>query len=725
MSRSVSFGKRTLAIALAASVATTGFQVVAPSVGAPFGAVALAQVTNDSVTEVKLTDANGEVTGDVRKAGNVTADSAFPELGEDAKLNVKINIANVNSGDTVTIAPVTSYVDPRTGNNATSNGVGIELATTQADAPLALPDGTVIAKLDAKTNGTATVTFTDAVDTYASGSLDVVLPVTFGTRYTGDVGPGGKPEAKPLEGDWKVTVKASGSDESKDFAERKIVTTQTGESTFIVRKDVHSGGQGSEIVNDTVNIFRLDQRLPTAKNSRVVLTPTPSTEKSYRTGNAYGDWKFSEEVEPRVILWEFDNEGFYKGTIDKPEDVAAAGITYKVTEGATAANGEYYKDGSLYIDVYGAEGTNYKPIVTLNSKKPVVGTAPYDEGRELAVTADITRIDDDGNVIADEESKTYTHIFRKLPGTVSGGADGQAKTRTAEVDGEIKGDPAAGKSTPARIAGKSTDFTFTVNNTGNTPLTKVIITPAGGEPVEKEVSIAPGESGTVDLTHEVPANAAQVSFTVESEFFTVEGNPVTFLVDQSSKYQQNPDGSVTITDPSGNEVIVVSWDEYQKLVARVAELEGKQDVYVVEGVRNADNSITLTLNNGDKIVIPAANKAGLERCLNAPGGTLLALLPVLGVATAGLSQINVEAINKSITDWQKQAGIYNEEAAKFVAQNRGALGALLGSLVASLILFVPGLCGDVSLAGALKEAYGEGSSKKTAPEDAPESEPAQ
>ena len=395
-----------------------------------------------------------------------------------------------------------------------------------------------------------------------------------------------------------------------------------------------------------------------------------------------------------------------------------------MTDGATAGDDKYYKDGSLYIDVYGAEGTKYKPIISLRGKDPAVGTGPYDEGRELAVTAEITRIDDQGNVIDnDPENDTYTTIFRQLPGTVSGGADGEAKVRTADVDGVIKDDPAAGQTTPARIAGKDTTFTFTVKNTGNVPMTKVTITPEGGEPIEKEVSIAPGASGEIDVDYAVPANAENVTFTVESDFFTIEGNPITFLVDQGLKFKDNGDGTVTLIDPEDNEVIVVTKEEYDKLADRVNKLEDKQDIHLVAGERNEDNSITLTLNNGQKITIPAARKAGLEKCLNAPGGTLLALLPVLGIAAAGLSQVNVEAINKTITDWQKGAGIYNEQAARFVAQNRGALGALLGSLVASLILFVPGLCGDVSLAGALKEAFGEGSSKKAQPETKPEEQP--
>ena len=64
MSRSMSFSKRTVAIALAASVVASGAQVVAPSFESPFGAaVARAQqaghITNDDVKFIKLENVDG------------------------------------------------------------------------------------------------------------------------------------------------------------------------------------------------------------------------------------------------------------------------------------------------------------------------------------------------------------------------------------------------------------------------------------------------------------------------------------------------------------------------------------------------------------------------------------------------------------------------------------------------------------------------------------------
>lgn len=189
-------------------------------------------------------------------------------------------------------------------------------------------------------------------------------------------------------------------------------------------------------------------------------------------------------------------------------------------------------------------------------------------------------------------------------------------------------------------------------------------------------------------------------------------------VTSATSFVENADGSVTITDADGNEILVVSKEEYDKLVQRVDELEKQEDVFVTEGVRNDDNSITLTLNNGDEITIPPAAKIGLEKCLNAPGGALLALTPIIGLLTAGLAQFNLDAINNALIDAQKRAGIYNEQAAKFVADNRGPLGALVGTLLGSIFLFIPGLCGESSVADAIGESIEKSKTRNTEAEEA-------
>ena len=711
MPRSRSFSQRTFAIALAASVVAGGVHAVAPAAHFPLSpGVAQAQeaghISLADVEFVGLFDADGnKIDGPIR-GGDTDATATGTVPGPGSYIQVKItNIGNAAPGDTVAITPQARFVlEPVSSDEQVHKATSLYFPTAQKDDPLNV-NSTQVATLTTQAFGAATITFTDGVNNFNSGELTVNLPVKYGGRWSGDKGTAEQPKSQDFTGTWEVLADVNGAGTPQTIESREMTARYHRETPYIDKEGVYSDA-GSYNVNlpedgvsqPTVDIRYFEWRGPTGKDAQIFFAPSKKTDDT--------EWTFTgEQAKPTLRLWEFDpdNDNIRTRTVEAPEDV-----TMEAT----------FVDGGWNVKIMGLK-PNQKPIVYFKSDDPAIGTTDYVYGGKLGLQADYIELNDNDVPEGPLHDKSARLVeLPKLPGWEGAGEN---VIPSAKATGVIDGVPAEanGVDAPARIAGQTKTFTFTVTNTSKAPITSVEVTdPAGKQTVQQlDTPLANGESTEVQVEFAVPANAVKLDFLVTAQDGALDVGPVSFLVDQSSKYQQNPDGSVTITDPSGNEVIVVSWDEYQKLVARVAELEGKQDVYVVEGVRNADNSITLTLNNGDKIVIPAANKAGLERCLNAPGGALLALLPVLGLLTAGLSQLNVEAINKSITDWQKQAGVYNEDAANFVAQNRGPLGALLGTLIGSIILFVPGLCGDVSLAGALKEAYGEGSSKQT--EDEP------
>lgn len=136
---------------------------------------------------------------------------------------------------------------------------------------------------------------------------------------------------------------------------------------------------------------------------------------------------------------------------------------------------------------------------------------------------------------------------------------------------------------------------------------------------------------------------------------------------------------------------------------------------IVKGERNADNTITLTKRNGQTITIAAANKYGLEKCAAELGGGLLAVAPLAMTIAWAAGNSQLPGIDNQIAQAQKQLGIYNEDVARFVSQNSGAIAATLGTAGLMALMFAPGVCGDQSIAEAAKESFRMGALNSTTP----------
>lgn len=716
------FSKRTVAIALAAGLAVTGVQAVAPATQTGvLGAGVAAAAEASHFTLARIYDDNGDIEGPIRRAGATTAESGYRELGPNAKLEVKIGVASAKADDVVTLTPNTVAEGAKKGTSS----YGIILSTSENGVPLQI-DGTTVATLDSKAKGSATVTFNSEIEKFADGSLTVTLPIEIGPHYAGDVGVGNKSGSEALAADWALNVKTTGSSETEaTLGERQIQTIRTTESPYLPRLDVYSGQDGTIIEGDTVRITRLDQRLPFGQNVKVELSPLIDGD--------YVDWNFNGEVEPQLTFWEFDDgnvqDSKISRTIEKPSEVQEIVDKY----GITFTYG-YNADGNLEAVVRGIEGTNLKPIISLRGD---FGIGTYADGGDMMVRAVITSLDAEGNPSG--AIRNVDNRFRLLPKKADGAGEGEQIRREFEAplatipDLKVSTE-SGGTAKPARIAGQTKTFIFDVKNTGNVALTDFVVTQPDGQELAYSVDpIAPGGSATIEIGYAVPEDAELLTFSVAAANAANGPFEFTFEVERTTQFIDNGDGTITIIDPEGNEMIVVSKDEADRLQKEIdktnealgeandeiEDLKNRPDRHIVKAQRNEDNSITLWRWDGTKInvdgstediltplEIPAASKKGLERCLAEPGAIVLGLLPVLGLVGAALSQVQIAGLDDQVANWQKQAGLYNDDLARFVTDNRDALGSLLGALAAALILFVPGTCGELSLAGAIGEAAG-------------------
>ena len=146
-------------------------------------------------------------------------------------------------------------------------------------------------------------------------------------------------------------------------------------------------------------------------------------------------------------------------------------------------------------------------------------------------------------------------------------------------------------------------------------------------------------------------------------------------------------------------------DDIDKQIEQImAELERLDGNEIVEGIRNADNSITLVKKDGRTVEIDPATKYGLEKCTAQLGGGLMALVPTLIVLSQAGNAVQIPGFEQQMANVQKQIGVFNPQVADFVAKNGPALAAGAVGLAVIGTMFIPGTCGSDSIANALGES---------------------
>ena len=141
--------------------------------------------------------------------------------------------------------------------------------------------------------------------------------------------------------------------------------------------------------------------------------------------------------------------------------------------------------------------------------------------------------------------------------------------------------------------------------------------------------------------------------------------------------------------------------QIEQIMAELERLDGNE---IVEGIRNADNSITLVKKDGRTVEIAPATKYGLEKCTAQLGGGLMALVPTLIVLSQAGNAVQIPGFQQQMANVQKQIGMFNPQVADFVAKNGPALAAGAVGLAVIGTMFIPGTCGSDSIANALGES---------------------
>lgn len=208
------------------------------------------------------------------------------------------------------------------------------------------------------------------------------------------------------------------------------------------------------------------------------------------------------------------------------------------------------------------------------------------------------------------------------------------------------------------------------------------------EAIEARINVVEAPSAMVDglaiaISGDEPDNPADV---VSNLADLPEGTTITWKYDVPTDKLGKSEHIAVVTYPDGSTeeikvpvAVVLNQEQYE-------HLQNERDK-ARESVSELDNR----LNNG------------LGRCISTVGGSLLALIPAVIIASQLLGGLNIPQLDRFIADTQRQLGIFNPHLAKLTQDNRGAISGALA--IASIIplFFVPNLCRDASLAGAIGE----------------------
>ena len=568
------FSRRTVAIAVAASVAVT----TAPAIGTSSPLATIAPTANaQDITDQKpgvntgdvkylgIFDANGKVSGPFESSNySKTQNSTGRVLGKGDGYEIRgeFSLANANPGDELRLVPTTKFTFPNGDTGTTSRG-GLRISQSSEWADVT-HDGTVIGQYRYTQSGSIQLKFNDAVADVKSGSVTLSAPAMVWDFYTGPEKNGfegeswdGKRFSNPVETTSKVNavaLPANGDNVTTEIG--TIGTVRFNIATSSSTKNALTAYESGALVVDTENftVRRPDTviRIPAGANGTLTLKPNIDHEKGadwYLTDNitftpfvnVYGKAGTDEEYEAERLTYEEAQKQF-PGLKIKAEQTGR-GITI-TTSGVPE---------------------NVKPFVTIKPGKDAdaIAYGTYVEGASLYYTGEFT-----GTINDQDTTKKLGNIvgtMAAIPGQPSVSGLENAK-RTGELSGSIAGQPAGlgVDGSVAPVGGTKQTFQFFIKNTGDAPLVAPIVTlPNGKKQAIKGIAIAPNGTGSFSVDYDVPADNGALNFDVSLSRATLSpSNTVSFrysVADQADsaassityKEKKAPRGQVTTVTPSG------------------------------------------------------------------------------------------------------------------------------------------------------------------------------